>query len=394
MKRRNFLAFAALTPLALQACKEKASVINFFDDSPRQFELLEVRGSYEEIGLAIGKRFKQNIYAMISERGNWLPDLLEFVDSETGGNLAEKLLLAAKKKYPYLVREVYGMSRGCGLSFKKMWTLSIKSELSAAKSEHASCSDENPGCSTVRYHDEKRSYLFHNEDGDKAFIDRMFVLKAHPTSGVSFITLAYPGLIAGVGPAINSRGVIQATNFIGPTKAFEGIPRYFLGRAILEAKDLNEAARIATSGPRAFPWHHNLAYTKTGEYVSVETLPEGRTTVYRPSYLYIHTNHLVGNATREWKFEDRYYKNLSSLPRYNSIIEDSEATSKRDPETILSWLSSKRNAPYSPCRIPEGNVTGATLATAFFDVNKGRLRLYKGAPCESVAVNKYWDYGF
>ncbi len=387
MKRRNFVKLALVAPIALYACKKKAPFVEFLDDSYKRFETLEVGGSYEEIGRAIGKRFEGNIRNMIARRGDWLPNLMKIAESESGERFAQSLLENAKRRFPYLVREVLGMSRGSGIDFKTMWALSIKSELSAFKIE-------NPGCSTVFYRDAFNTWLFHNEDGDAAFDGEMFVLKATPPSGVTFTTLVYPGIIAGVGPSFNDRGVIQTTNFIGTRKPEIGVPRYFLGRAILEAKDLKDAVDIATSEPRAFPWHHNLASTESGKYVSVETLPDGRTTIHQPEDIYIHTNHAVGENTKNYEYEEEKYRAMSSIPRYESITEDAAAAGRpiSDPKTILEWLSSRRNAPFSPCRLPEGDVSGKTLATAFFDVKAGKLRLYKGAPCEAIPVNRYVDY--
>jgi hypothetical protein len=52
---------------------------------------------------------------------------------------------------------------------------------------------------------------------------------------VSYIALVYPGIITGNGPSMNSRGIVQTTNYIGSVKSEVGIPRYIIGRAILEA---------------------------------------------------------------------------------------------------------------------------------------------------------------
>ena len=96
-------------------------------------------------------------------------------------------------------------------------------------------------------------WLFQNEDGHAAYGDLMFVVKVSPPSGVRFISLVYPGIITGNGPSLNSRGVIQTTNYISSTKSEIGIPRYVIGRAILEANDAKEAVEIATMQPRAYP---------------------------------------------------------------------------------------------------------------------------------------------
>ena len=117
-------------------------------------------------------------------------------------------------------------------------------------------------------------WLFHNEDGNRAYSDIMFVLKATPPSGVTYLSMVYPGIITGNGPSMNSRGIIQSTNYIGSTKSEAGIPRYILGRAVLEAQDLQEAQEIITMEPRAYPYHHNIGSFHDQRYFSLETTPE------------------------------------------------------------------------------------------------------------------------
>jgi hypothetical protein len=58
-----------------------------------------------------------------------------------------------------------------------------------------------------------------------------------------------------------------------------------------------------------------------------------------------------------------------------------ERLGKVGQDALLELLSSHEGAPYSPCRHPEGDVSGATLGTALFDVAEGRRRLYVSNPC-------------
>ena len=57
-------------------------------------------------------------------------------------------------------------------------------------------------------------------------------------------------------------------------------------------------------------------------------------------------------------------------------------------DDLVDILSSHENRPYSPCRHPEGEVDGATLLNALFDLNSGSLRIHKGQPC----LGRYTDY--
>ena len=391
MQRRTFVKLSLLAPLLLKtACTNKeVNDIRYLNSNPERFEFLEVKGSYFDIGYSAGKRFSKNIRAIVKERPSWINSLSETVGSSAGKSFSQALLETSRKHFPHIVEEIEGLASGCGFAFDFMWMMTIQSELNAFK-------QENPGCSTVYYKNGKNNWLFHNEDGHSAYAKQMYVLKVHPPSGVSYLTLVYPGIIEGVGPSLNSYGMIETTNFIGCNKPEVGIPRYFLGRAILESKSMEEALQIATFQPRAFPWHHNLASCDAKEYVSIETLPDGTVEIRKPDGIYLHTNHTTGEKTKDYEHQDLEYKNSSSISRYKVLTKENEKAEFpiESPRTILKWLSSRESSPYSPCRIPEGDIYGATLATAFFDINNATLRLYKGIPAKSVPSNRFTDYRF
>ncbi len=389
MKRRTFVKLSLLTPLFLKtACMPKGGRINrYLKSDSRRFEMLEVSGSYYEIGYSAGKTFSVNIQKIIKNRQDWIKNLLEVSGSESGKKYSKALLDISRKHFPEIVEEIEGLSDGCGYSFDFMWTMSIQSELNAYQKE-------NPGCSTIYYKDDQRNWLFHNEDGDTAYAGNMYLLKAHPPSGVSFTTLVYPGIIEGVGPSFNNYGMIETTNFIGCDHPEEGVPRYLLGRAILESKSMEEALQIATFQQRAFPWHHNIGSCTTKEYVSIETLPDGTYDIRKPKGIYIHTNHTTGENTKNYKHQDIDYKNSSSITRYDVLTKEKVQLPVESPRTFLDWLSSREGKPYSPCRIPEGNITGETLATAYFDLENATMTLYKGFPAQSVPNNNFIHYRF
>ena len=47
----------------------------------------------------------------------------------------------------------------------------------------------------------------------------------------------------------------------------------------------------------------------------------------------------------------------------------------------MTPLTSHAGQPWCPCRHPAGEIRGATLLTALFDVDRRRLRIFKGQPC-------------
>ena len=389
MKRRNFLKIAGLSPFCLTqtfSCTKK-NTGTYFEPTDKQFAHLEIKGSYKEIGYQIGHVFRKNIKEIINRRSEWHSGLINILNSEEGRKYSKKLLELSQKHFPNIIEEIRGIADGSGIHFDFIWAMNIKSELGALEKEP-------PGCSSIFVKDDKNMWLFHNEDGHTAYKDIMFTIKVTPPSGVSFISMVYPGTITGNGPSLNSRGIVQTTNYIGSTKSEIGVPRYIIGRAILEAKDLNEAFQIATFEPRAYPYHHHLASFDEKKYTSVETIPGASEAKY-PDGVYFHTNHLLFEKTKDYQFQDQEYKNTSSLSRYIVINEKLNEFENKNiqPDSMLSILSSHERKPYSPCRHPHEDILGQTLGTAFFDINEGQFYLYKGNPCEAVKNNQYITLG-
>lgn len=224
-----------------------------------------------------------------------------------GKRIAGALKHQTRRHFPHILDEIKGLADGAGFSFDYIWAMTLKAEL-------ATVQEEMPGCSTLFYRYQDKIWLFHNEDGHAADNERMFVIQVALPSGVRFIALAYPGIIAGNGPSLNDQGLIQTTNYIGSTRSDIGIPKYVLGRATLEARTLKEAIDIATPSPRSFPYHHNLASFADKKYFSVETTPN-QYQVTEPDGIYNHTNHLILESTRDYPYEDQAYKNSSSISR-------------------------------------------------------------------------------
>ncbi|MCK5075484.1 MAG: hypothetical protein KAR38_03860 [Calditrichia bacterium] len=383
MKRRDFLKFSLIATINFNQYGLEAAVNNIMPQKNNNFPLLEVEGDYKTIGYKMGKHFKNNYHLVIKGRNEWYQKLLKNINTKNGKNISNELLRITKKYFPQYLEELKGVSEGTGIDFNHIWAMSIKSELLALE-------EESPGCSTISYKNKNNLWLFHNEDGHEAYYNQMFLVKVKPPSGVSFLSLVYPGTLTGNGPSLNSNGIIQTTNYISSTKSQLGIPRYIIGRAILEVKTLKEAVEIATINPRTYPYHHNLAGFAEKKYFSVETIP-GRKIIIETSGLYFHTNHLVSDLNNKFTYQDKKYVNSSSESRYKVIqeaiqkLKDTPVTAK----TLLNILSSHKNAPYSPCRHPREQVKGQTLGTAFIDINKGIFKLYRGNPCKAVKNNNY-----
>ncbi len=405
MKRRNFIKLVISAPILLKlGCSKEESQKLLLENIPKSFDFLEVKGTYREIGLQIGRKTGGTLKLILDERKEWFNNLMQIANSSEGEKYAKELLDNTRNLFPQYAQEVEGMAIGAGIDFKIMWALTIKNELSSFANLEA-------GCSTIYYKEDGKTWLFHNEDGDAAYFNRMLMLKAITPSGVNFYSLAYPGIISGVGPSINSQGICQTTNYISCINPKVGIPRYIIGRSVLESKNMAEAIETITVEPRAYPWHHNILSLNNSTFASIETLPDGKVDAsYPEGGIFVHTNHAIGRTTENYYYQNKDYIKLSSNPRLQSLqkLISSADFPASNPEKFIRFLSSHEGEPYSLCRHPviykknepvkgseeKKEVRGQTLATAFFDCETKKMRIYKGNPCKALMKENYNEYSF
>jgi predicted choloylglycine hydrolase len=387
---RKILSIIFITLMMCACCPCNRSNIRFSPPTSKSFALLEISGNYREIGYAIGSMFKREIQLIFSKRNRWFQRIRAYAEQDPD-NLAQHLLIHTETHYPHLVDELRGMANGAEIPFSNLFLLNIHAEISARMT--ALTETENPGCSTIYWDSDNEKQLFHNEDGHEAYQGLMFMVKATLPSGVSVLTLTYPGFLMGNGPALNNHGVFQTTNFISSKECRIGIPRYFLGRAALEAKSLEEAITIVTRPERAFAYHHNLGSMSEKRIYSVEVTPDSYQ-IIEPAHLYIHTNHLLLDRTRNFP-QNREYVLTSSMSRYK-VISESLKNFPHARKIIITKipdiLSSHEQSPYSPCRHPRGPVKGITLATAVIDLTKSTISIYRGNPCHSFGNQNLTEY--
>jgi len=368
---RTLKGAAGLALLPLTGCALGTQTLNRTRGVPPEgYPLVEAGGTHREIGVEIGTAMHAPIRDYL-ECSRDFPACRDYARS--GGPGLAGLLASARRRFPDLVEELEGMAAGLELPFMDLFAYNCRSEIAMLT--------QADGCSTLAFCKDGRAVLAHNEDGNDVNVGRLFVARVKPPSGVEFMAFVYPGLLPGNGPGFNRYGLVQTTNYIQPRRIGGGVPRYIIGRAVLEARSLDEAVALATVADRAFSWHHNLASLSEGRILSVETVP-GKHHVREVRGFSIHTNHLVhpemtgGSAGRL----DVIYESSRTRMR---VLEGAVAASgaPATPDGMVELLSLHDGRPYSPCRHPEGEVHGATLGTAVFEGGEPAMTLYHGNPC-------------
>jgi hypothetical protein len=176
----------------------------------------------------------------------------------------------------------------------------------------------------------------------------------------------------------------QTVNYIGSRGVRPGIPRYAIDRAIVEAKSLDEALKLATHPKRAYSQHHYLLSRTENKIFSVET-DVARVSVEEVSGIAVHANHFVHESMKEVPQIAAYQG--SSRPRqvaadeWRAGIADPAAVTEGD---LLALLTSHKNRPLSICRHPDPKIAGCTLGSAIIRAEAGICDLYEREPCQGV----------
>lgn len=345
----------------------------------KSFPFIEFSASdYRELGAVIGETFSAQIRTGLDRRKKFIDLMKSFVQADPV-NRYDPFIKSLDKHFPQYLEELKGEAEGAGVPFMDLMVLNLNPELTMMMRKASA----SPDCSTVISATAGRAILAHNEDGSKAYGDSMFILKIKAPGKVTFLCMSYPGIIAGNAPGFNDQGLAHSCNFIGAKEVRPGVPRYFLDRAMLEARDLDEAVALAAHPARAYSQNHNLLSFTDKKALMVETAPS-KYEVKEIQGIACHANHYVLEGMKD--VPESAVNVSASAPRYKVLLKESEKIKNRDsvePKDLVKILSCHKGKPFSPCRHPSKTATGCTLGTAVFDTNDFKVRIYKGNPCKN-----------
>lgn len=324
------------------SCKQKSTP----DPEPvTWFPVLEASGTHYQIGHAIGMRFKPQIAAAFSAMQGII-NLADTLIAQDPDRFYQCYVDTVQSVYPQFIEELQGMADATGLPFRTFFIECMIPEYIhlLGFTDHSF----DLGCSTVSFFHDGAILLAHNEDGNLQLKERMYIVKAHPTGKPAFVSFCYPGLVMGVAPAMNDRGIFYSGNYVTGTEFREGgIPSSFIERSLMEATTMDEAISRATIPSGAYCFHVNIASADEGRLVGIEVTPF---TFYLKEVqgFYIHTNHFVqpgitGNTV----------ENVNTISRYEVLENLSGGYSSRLEEVtgdlLTEFLSSHDQWINSPC---------------------------------------------
>jgi len=191
-----------------------------------------------------------------------------------GSDRLAALEAAMRAHHPAVAAEMEGLAEGLALPFDEVFAWQCRGDLPGVLWP-ASPDAGAEGCTTVAWRDRAGGgRLGHNEDGDPALADSVFLARIEPADAPPFTAFCYPGSLPGHAFAWTDAGLIMTINNIRAASPGRGVPRIVRCRAALAARSLTAARLTLTAAPAAGAFHHLLAAPGDG-LLGLEVGPDG-----------------------------------------------------------------------------------------------------------------------
>lgn len=333
----------------------------------KKLPYLEVSGTHREVGLILGKTFKENIQKAIKKRRDEIPNYDRYLPQ------VKECFDITKKHLPNLIEEVEAISESAEVPVLEYFFINNREVYDSAE-EWDRKQASNPNHCTVAVGFGKEGVVVgHNEDWSQDAIDDLYILKAK-INDVVFMGLNYNDAIAGLSASMNNYGLVQCVTDLYQTNKI-GVPKNFLARAVLECKTIEEAENLIRNIPKGSGFNHVLIQGNeirnieiAGKEIAVQRV------INKP---FVHTNHYLSLELRGLeKFHTK-----SSEARY--IRAQELLKNVMEKQDIIRLLSDTQNKEFPICREDE------TIGAAVFVPNKREANFCYGHPCGSKFITYF-----
>lgn len=332
----------------------------------KKYQVLDIKGSYQDVGFAIGESFRQEIQEDIEKRKVEIPNYESYLEK------SKEYFNFTKSIFPNLIVETEAIAKAAGVGVVDYFFVNNRETYDEAELYDKREAVNPDHCTIVVGFGKDGLIVGHNEDWSIDAQDNIYILKA-TIGDVSFIGLNYKTAMVGVAASMNSYGLVQCINDLYQTNQF-GVPKNYLARAVLECRTLDEAESLIRDTKRASGFNHVLAQGNearnieiAGDKMAVEKV------VKKP---YVHTNHYT---SLEMQSLEKFHTK-SSEARYGrakELLKDS-----MEFEDIKNLLSDTNNSEFPICR------EDATIGSVIAIPGKQEFWASYGHPCK----NEYIKY--
>ena len=326
---------------------------------------LNISGTHDEIGFAIGKRFATQIDSFL-DAYPFMQTLLDYHQTAAGAERYRQYLTINRERFPDYVIELEGIARGAKRPFHHLFLANMRGEYRDYLDEHKLF-----GCSDVAVLTENNALIGHNEDGDIALAGTAYLVQAEPVGQPAFTAFSYPGFLCGNAFGFNSVGICFSVDNVRPRHIEIGIGRHFIARSLLAATSLDDAIARATAAGRAGGFSYTIGSADERRVVVVETAPNIRHHVREISGIAYHANHYlnIGMDESEQSIGQSSHERVQRAGELMDGLEDLDKTA------VFNILSDDKNPAFPICRTASDDDDLATICTAVFDLDRRQLQI-------------------
>jgi len=371
------------------------------------FPHIAARGSYRELGRAVGEGAREQIAAAIAFYEEHFAAMAGIPFAE-----AERQSLAylpyVKRYLPQYVDELEGMAEAAGLPFVKLLVPNCAEEFTcpadadtqssphggataaeASAPQSGAPAPETPSpqggahfCTGVAVSHAGRHVVGHNMDWYVVDADKNVLFDLTTPDGTRIVTIAGVPYLPILG--LNSHGVACVGNSVYSNDNRHGVPNVFIRRWVLEAPSLEEAVARACFPVRARGTNYTLA-DREGRLWDLETSASAAVLIEGAATL-AHTNHYVHPAMAVF---EGYHKQESRdrLRQAEGELAAGVARGEDPRDLVARVLTLHDGGPDAICGHPDETLPVAdqvmTVASLICDLDALRVEACAGPPCEN-----------
>ncbi len=341
-------------------------------------KVVEVSGSYENMGSKLGSACKREVRDMLAETKESVKR--RQLDWEKARANAGKHLPFVQDFNSDQIEFIKGYSKGSGVPFDDLFVMF--------------CMDEKGLCTDIMVNGDATAdggvYSAHTEDWTVTSQERLVLVKAKPKGKPSLMVMTLGGLEWIVG--LNSAGLTLTGNSLYQNDTRIGVPKLMVAPKVLAAETPGEALAAATPEHRGSSYNNNITHS-SGEMYSVEGTATDFAVLYPDDGYLVHTNHYL--HPRLMKYETAFGGDgvrtiagaSSTIVRYHRALRLIRSQlGDVTKESLMEIMNDHVNRPGSICRhVKKEDPAHERCKTTFaviLDPVKKKMDLCIGNPCE------------
>ena len=356
------------------------------------FVHVQARGSYRELGRAVGEAAREQIHASVDFfRENFSAMTAGRLTFEEAALQALAYADEARRWLPRQVEELEGVAEAAGLPLTHVLVPNCGEEFTSEEpvGEGRALSPGSPRsgdhCTAVAAVIGDRHVVGHNMDWYVIDAVNNVLFDLTGPDGTRVMGLAGAPYLLGLG--MNSHGIGNVSNSVHSNDNRIGVPNMFVRRSTLDAPTLEEARARGLLAARARGTNQFFADT-TGRLWDVESAATASAFLdHTPAGFMAHTNHYVAAEMRPYEGAT-YEESPIRLATAESLLAEGAARGDDPVELVSRVLRCHEPAPgQAICgHVDESEPLaeqGMTVGSMICDLDERRIFVCAGPPCEN-----------